>query len=86
MSIEEKLDELRRLRQETLQGGGPERVQAQHDRGKLTARERLELLLDKGSFREIDMFVTHRTSDFGLAERKVLSDSVITGWGTIDGR
>ncbi len=86
MSIEEKLDELRRLRQETLQGGGPERVQAQHDRGKLTARERLELLLDKGSFRETDMFVTHRTSDFGLAERKVLSDSVITGWGTVDGR
>ncbi|HEX9680313.1 MAG TPA: acyl-CoA carboxylase subunit beta [Anaerolineales bacterium] len=86
MSIEEKLDELRRLRQETLQGGGPERFQGQHDRGKLTARERLELLLDKGSFRETDMFVTHRTTDFGLAERKVLSDSVITGWGTIDGR
>jgi propionyl-CoA carboxylase beta chain len=86
MSIEEKLDGLRRLRQEALQGGGPERVGAQRARGKLTARERLELLLDKGSFRETDMFVTHRTSDFGLEERKVLSDSVITGWGTIDGR
>ena len=86
MTIEEKLDGLRRLRQEALQGGGPERVEAQRARGKLTARERLDLLLDKGSFRETDMFVTHRTSDFGLEERKVLSDSVITGWGTIDGR
>ncbi|MEX0787913.1 MAG: acyl-CoA carboxylase subunit beta [Anaerolineales bacterium] len=86
MSIDEKLDGLRRLRQEALQGGGPERVEAQRARGKLTARERLELLLDKGSFRETDMFVTHRTSDFGLEERKILSDSVITGWGTIDSR
>jgi propionyl-CoA carboxylase beta chain len=67
-------------------GGGAERIEAQHQRGKLTARERIDLLLDKGSFREIDGFVMHRTHDFGLEEQKYLGDSVVTGWGTIDGR
>ena len=67
-------------------GGGQERIDTQHQRGRLTARERLELLLDKGSFHETDMFVTHRTSDFGLDQQKFLGDSVVTGWGTIDGR
>jgi propionyl-CoA carboxylase beta chain len=61
-------------------------VKAQHDRGRLTARERLDLLLDKGSFRELDAFVKHRTTAFGLDEQQFLSDSVVTGWGTIDGR
>jgi acetyl-CoA carboxylase carboxyltransferase component len=86
MSSGSKIDHLRRLRREALQGGGPDRVNAQHAQGRLTARERLELLLDKGSFRETDMLVTHRTTDFGLADRKFLGDSVVTGWGTIDGR
>ncbi|MEJ2011656.1 MAG: acyl-CoA carboxylase subunit beta [Anaerolineales bacterium] len=86
MTDSSEIERLHSLREEAQQGGGVERIQTQHERGKLTARERLELLLDKGSFRETDMFVTHRTTDFGLEERKVLSDSVVTGWGTIDGR
>ena len=86
MSHEAKLKELAKLREQALISGGAERIDAQHERGRLTARERLELLLDKGSFRETDMFVSHRTHDFGLDERKVLGDSVVTGWGTIDGR
>lgn len=81
-----KIQHLRRLKSEGRQGGGSERIQAQHDRGRLTARERLDLLLDKGSFREMDPFVTHRTTDFGLDKRKYLGDSVVTGWGTIDDR
>ncbi|GAB4502917.1 MAG: acyl-CoA carboxylase subunit beta [Anaerolineales bacterium] len=67
-------------------GGGAERIEAQHARGKLTARERLDLLLDKGSFREVDPFVVHRTHDFGLEKQKFTGDSVVTGWGTINGR
>src|SRR3970282_2831817 len=86
MSHDSKLDHLKDLRERARQAGGPDRIEAQHHRGRLTARERLDLLLDKGSFRETDMFVTHRTRDFGLDERKYLSDSVVTGWGTIDGR
>jgi propionyl-CoA carboxylase beta chain len=86
MAIDPKLDHLRKLREEAKLGGGLERIEAQHKRGRLTARERLDLLLDRSSFREVDVFVTHRTSDFGLDEKKFLSDSVITGWGTIDGR
>ncbi|MFN2149334.1 MAG: acyl-CoA carboxylase subunit beta [Anaerolineales bacterium] len=86
MSDPSKIERLDSLREEAQQGGGEDRITSQHERGKLTARERLELLLDKGSFRETDMFVTHRTSDFGLDERKFLSDSVVTGWGTIEGR
>lgn len=84
--LDPKIQRLRALREQARLGGGPERIEAQHKRGKLTARERLELLLDKGSFREVDAFVTHRTHDFGLDEKKILSDSVVTGWGTIDGR
>src|SRR5687767_2772264 len=68
------------------QGGGAERVAKQHEAGKLTARERLELLLDRGSFTELDKFVTHRAHDFGMAGKKVLGDGVVTGYGTIDGR
>ncbi len=84
--MEDRLEQLRRLRAEAQQGGGPERIAQQHAKGKLTARERLELLLDKGSFREVDPFVTTRVTDFGLAERRYLGDGVVTGWGTIDGR
>ncbi|MEW6567187.1 MAG: acyl-CoA carboxylase subunit beta [Chloroflexota bacterium] len=86
MSDDAKIEHLQQLRRQAMMGGGPERVEAHHKQGRLTARERLELLLDKGSFRETDMFVTHRTTDFGLNQRKYLSDSVVTGWGTIDGR
>ncbi len=86
MTLDPKIAQLRQLKEEAKLGGGPERIEAQHKRGRLTARERLDLLLDKGSFREMDAFVTHRTSDFGLDEKKFLSDSVVTGWGTIEGR
>jgi acetyl-CoA carboxylase carboxyltransferase component len=86
MSDSSSLEYLKQLREQALLGGGDERIESHHARGHLTARERLELLLDKGSFRETDMFVTHRTTDFGLDQRQVVSDSVITGWGTIDGR
>ncbi len=80
------IQRLRELRAQARLGGGLERIEAQHKRGRLTARERLDLLLDKGSFREVDQFVVHRTTDFGVDQRKTLGDSVITGWGTIDGR
>jgi propionyl-CoA carboxylase beta subunit len=86
MSNERKIKELRELKTKGLLGGGKERIEAQHERGRLTARERLDLLLDRGSFRELDAFVLHRTHDFGLEQQKFQGDSVITGWGTINGR
>jgi propionyl-CoA carboxylase beta chain len=67
-------------------GGGPRRIEAQHAKGRLTARERIELLLDADSFEEWDMFVEHRSSDFGMAEQKIPGDGVVTGHGTINGR
>ena len=81
-----KIEQLQRLREESQQGGGAARVRRQREKGKLTARERVELLLDKGTFREIDAFVEHRETNFGMDEKKYLGDSVITGWGTIDER
>jgi len=84
--INPKILELRHLRSQSRLGGGEERIQAQHERGKLTARERIELLLDKGTFREVDAFVLHRTHDFDLDKQRYLGDSVVTGWGMIDGR
>jgi len=86
MSIDPKIEELRRLKEQAKLGGGPKRIETQHAKGKLTARERLDLLLDKGSFRELDIFVTHRATEFGMAERKILGDGVVTGYGTINGR
>jgi acetyl-CoA carboxylase carboxyltransferase component len=86
MTVDPKIQQLRELRAQGRLGGGAERIEAQHQRGRLTARERLDLLLDKGSFREVDGFVVHRTHDFGLDQQKYLGDSVITGWGTINGR
>ena len=82
----EKIDDLRRLREQALLGGGEKRIAAQHRKGKLTARERIDILLDPGTFQETDMFATHRTSDFGLADQKFLGDGVVTGYGKIDGR
>src|SRR4030065_433121 len=74
------------MRELALQGGGESRVKAQHDKGKFTARERLSLLLDRGSFEEVDTFVKHRSTDFGLDKQHYLGDGVVTGSGTIDGR
>ncbi len=82
----QRFDRLRDLRAQAQLGGGAERIAAQHERGKLTARERLELLLDPGSFVEFDAFVTHRATDFGLKSQRYLGDGVVTGHGTIDGR
>jgi propionyl-CoA carboxylase beta chain len=86
MSEQSKIQKLIELKAQSRLGGGQARIDAQHKKGRLTARERLDLLLDKGSFREVDPFVVHRTSDFGLEEQKFMSDSVVTGWGTIEGR
>ena len=80
------IEYLRELRQRAGLGGGEQRIEDQHRKGKLTARERLALLLDEGSFEELDMFVEHRSSDFGLDKQKYLGDGVVTGTGTIDGR
>lgn len=86
MSLEEQLNDLEKRRAEAKLGGGQKRIDAQHAKGKLTARERIELLVDENSFEEFDMFVTHRSSDFGLAGQKVLGDGVVTGCGKINGR
>ncbi len=86
MSMEQKLARLAELASQAEAGGGEARFRAQHDKGKLTARERLDLLLDPGSFVELDRFVTHRTADFGLDTQRPLGDGVVTGHGRIDGR
>ena len=86
MSIEKKLEELKKKRKQAKLGGGTKRIEAQHKKGKLTARERLDLLLDEGSFEEFDMFVLHRCRDFGLDKQRIFGDAVVTGYGTIDGR
>ena len=86
MTDNPKIKRLRDLKAQSRLGGGEARIEVQHKKGRLTAHERIDLLLDKGSFREVDAFVKHRTNDFGLDKQKYLSDSVVTGWGTIDGR
>ena len=86
MTMRDKLELLERRSAEAEQGGGPARVKAQHAKGKLSARERLDLLLDEGSFVEYDRFVTHRSDAFGLGDQKVYGDGVVTGYGRIDGR
>lgn len=86
MASNEKIDRLLKLRKDSKSGGGQKRIDAQHEKGKLTARERLDLLLDKSSFQEIDALVTHRSSAFGLENQKFLGDGVVTGYGKINGR
>jgi len=86
MDIEAKIKELEKRDFEAEQGGGPERIEQQHAKGKLTARERLDYLLDKGSFQEIDKFVVHRCHDFGMEKTKIPGDGVVTGYGNINGR
>jgi propionyl-CoA carboxylase beta chain len=86
MTMREKLELLEKRRAEAEQGGGAKRLKAQHEKGKLSARERLDLLLDEGSFVEFDRFVVHRSTDFGLEEQRIYGDGVVTGYGRIDGR
>ena len=86
MSNQDKIKNLIDLRAEAKLGGGAKRIDAQHAKGKLTARERIDLILDEGSFEEFDMFVTHRCTNFGMEKTKFMSDGVVTGRGTIDGR
>jgi len=83
---QDPIEKLESLRAEAQLGGGEKRIAAQHAKGKLTAHERIELLLDQGSFEEIDAFRRHRSSNFGLDKQKPLGDGVMTGTGTIDGR
>src|SRR5271168_1985808 len=80
------VDKLEERRDSARGGGGERRIEAQHKRGKLTARERIELLMDKNSFEEFDMFVEHRATDFGMEKSKISGDGVVTGWGTVNGR
>jgi propionyl-CoA carboxylase beta chain len=80
------LQELEARRALARLGGGQRRIDAQHAKGKLTARERIELLLDEGSFEEFDMFVAHRCVDFGMEQDRPAGDGVVTGWGTVNGR
>src|SRR5919197_1907378 len=80
------LEKLETRRGNARVGGGVKRIEAQHKRGKLTARERVELLLDKNSFEEFDMFVEHRSNEFGMEKTKIPGDGVVTGWGTVNGR
>src|SRR3989475_1458791 len=86
MSMTQRLDELKKKGEQAKLGGGPEKIESQHSRGKMTARERIEALVDPGTFVEIDRFVVHQTTDFGMAEKKILGDGVVTGHGRIDGR
>ncbi|HRP79185.1 MAG TPA: carboxyl transferase domain-containing protein, partial [Aquamicrobium sp.] len=84
--MREILEQLAERRAQAWAGGGEKRVEAQHAKGKLTARERIEVLLDEGSFEEFDLYVAHRAVDFGMARQKYPGDGVVTGWGTINGR
>src|SRR5574337_226458 len=84
--MQEIIQQLEDKRAKARLGGGQKRIDAQHARGKLTARERIELLLDEGSFEEWDMFVEHRSADFGMAANKIPGDGVVTGYSMINGR
>jgi propionyl-CoA carboxylase beta chain len=86
MTMRDALKRLEEMRRQAEQGGGEQRLEAQHQRGKLSARERIDLLLDEGSFQELDRFVTHRAEGFGIENQKFLGDGVVTGYGTIEGR
>src|SRR6516164_965871 len=85
-AMKDILDKLEERRERARAGGGQARIEAQHKRGKLTASERLELLMDKGSFEEFDMFVEHRSAEFGMEKSRIPGDGIVTGWGTVNGR
>ena len=84
--MKDKLQELQQKKATAKLGGGVERIEKQHNKGKLTARERVHFLLDDGSFEEIGMLVTHRSHDFDMEKQRILGDGVVTGYGTVDGR
>ncbi len=86
MSVQERIDDLRERKAASLEGGGPARIEKQHARGKYTARERIDLLMDAGSFVELDSLREHECSDFGMDRKAIPGDGVVTGWGTVDGR
>jgi acetyl-CoA carboxylase carboxyltransferase component len=86
MSVEDRIAELRKLKEKARLGGGPERLAKQHASGKGTARERIEAFLDPGTFHELDPFVVHQVSRFGMDKNKPLGDGVVTGWGRVGGR
>ena len=86
LTVEEKIRQLKDLKEQALLAGGEKRIKKQHEKGKLTARERIDLLLDPHSFNELDPFVVHQCTEFGIDKRKILGDGVVTGYGTIDGR
>ena len=86
MEIEDKIQELKRRNEEAALGGGQKRIDQQHAKGKMTARERIDYLLDKDSFEEVDRFVLHRCNDFGMEKQKIPGDGVVTGYGTVNGR
>src|SRR6201990_962192 len=86
MNLEQKLAELKRRDDSAEAGGGPERREREHKQGKMSARERIEFLLDEGTFEETDKFVTHRCTDFGMAEKRVPGDGFVTGYGRVEGR
>jgi len=84
--MDERIEELEEMRREALNGGGEDRIESQHEKGKMTARERIEYFLDDGTFNEFDQLRTHRSHNFGLEERQILTDGVVTGYGDVDGR
>jgi propionyl-CoA carboxylase beta chain len=86
MSLEAKLEELERRKRESELGGGQQRIDRQHAEGKLTARERITLLFDPGSFQELDQLVVHRSTDFGMDKQRIAGDGVVTGYGSVQGR
>src|SRR3989442_8156450 len=86
MTMKELSKALGELKEKSQEGGGKDKIEDQHSRGKMTARERIVALVDPGSFVEMDRFVVHQTADFGMAEKKILGDGVVTGYGKIDGR
>jgi len=86
VSTEEQIERLRALRDEAEHAGSQRAVDKQHEAGKMTARERIDAFLDKGSFVELDMFARHQASGFGIEDRRPYGDAVVTGWGTVDGR
>jgi acetyl-CoA/propionyl-CoA carboxylase carboxyl transferase subunit len=86
MTMEDKIEELRELREEALKGGGEDRIESQHDKGKMTARERIDYFLDDGTFNEFDQLRTHRSHNFGMEEKQIKGDGVVTGYGEVNGR
>src|ERR1700751_4960588 len=86
MELEQKLEELKKRSRLAEEGGGSQRRERQHKEGKMSARERIEFLLDEGTFEETDKFVTHRCTDFGMAEKRIPCDGFVTGYGKVEGR